>query len=64
VAQKKVKEVKKWGMMHMGHAWMGGYGHKPPVTSMKLNSNNIPWQFSNMQGGLNLMMNPLPKEEK
>jgi hypothetical protein len=64
MAQEKVEEVKRWGMMQMGHVRIGGYGHKPLITSMKFSSNKALRQFSNVQGGLNLMMNPPLKGEE
>jgi hypothetical protein len=63
-AQEKAEEVERWGMMQMGHAGMGGCGHKLPVTSTRLSSSNVPRQFCSVQGGLSLMMNPLPKGEE
>jgi hypothetical protein len=63
-AQEKAEEVERWGMMQMGHAGMGGCGHKLPVTSMRLSSSNVPRQFCSVQGGLSLMMNPPPKGEE
>ncbi len=33
---------------------------KLPITSMRLNNNNVPQQFCSVQGGLSLMMNPPP----
>jgi hypothetical protein len=63
-AQGRANEENKWGMMWMGHARMGAYGHKMSVTFMGLSSNNIPRQFSNLQRGLSLVMNPPPNGEK
>jgi hypothetical protein len=63
-AQEKAEEVERWGMMQMGHAGIGGCGHKLPVTSMRLSSSNVPRQFCSVQGGLSLMMNPPPKGEE
>jgi len=63
-AQEKAEEVERWGMMQMGHAGMGGCGHKLPVTSMRLSSSNVPRQFCSVQGGLSLMMNPPLKGEE